>query len=262
MNLDPILQASMAIGGCVFLLWLVSLRIRDASIADIWWGPGFAVIAWIATFNTELAYNRSTLVTAVMTVWALRLASFMANRNLGHGEDRRYQAMRGDSPHFWWISLFKVFFLQGALQIIVSLPVFAAAQSSIPLNIWDLVGITIALIGVATEALADHQLTRFKANPANQGRVMDTGLWGYSRHPNYFGNAVLWVGMGIVGLASTGPWWALAGPAVMIFLLLKVSGVSMLEATITERRPAYRQYMKEVSAFVPWPRKREASKER
>ena len=152
--------------------------------------------------------------------------------------------------------------VNGALQVILSLPVFAAAQSSTPLNIWDLVGITIALIGVATEGLADHQLTRFKAYPTNQGRVMDTGLWGSSRQPNYFGNAVLWVGMGIVGLASGGPWWALAGPAVMIFLLLKVSGVSMLEATITERRPAYRQYMKEVSAFVPWPRKREASQER
>ena len=98
---------------------------------------------------------------------------------------------------------------------------FAAAQSSTPLNIWDLVGITIALIGVATEGLADHQLSRFKANPTNQGRVMDTGLWGYSRHPNYFGNAVLWVGLGVVGLASAGPLWALAGPAVMIFLFFK-----------------------------------------
>jgi steroid 5-alpha reductase family enzyme len=240
----------------VFVLWLISIRIRDASIADIWWGPGFAVIAWIAAPSTSLELTRYTLVIAVMTLWAVRLASFMARRNLGHGEDRRYQAMRGDSPHFWWVSLFKVFILQGALQVIVSLPVFAAAHADAPLGPWDLVGIAIAIAGITTEALADHQLTRFKSNPSNQGKVMDQGLWGYSRHPNYFGNALLWMGMGIVGIAAGGPWWSLAGPALMVFLLLKVSGVSMLEATITERRPAYRQYMNEVSAFVPWPKKR------
>jgi steroid 5-alpha reductase family enzyme len=256
MSLEPITHASAAIGACVFILWLISIRIRDASIADIWWGPGFAVIAWIAAPNTSLEFNRYTLVIAVMTLWAVRLAGFMARRNLGHGEDRRYQAMRGDSPHFWWVSLFKVFILQGALQIIVSLPVFAAAHAATPLNGWDVVGIGIALAGVVTEALADHQLTQFKADPSNKGQVMDQGLWGHSRHPNYFGNSLLWVGMGIVGIAAGGPWWSLAGPALMIFLLLKVSGVAMLEATITERRPAYRQYMNEVSAFVPWPKKR------
>jgi steroid 5-alpha reductase family enzyme len=256
MSLEHVLHSSVAIGACVFLLWLISIRMRDASIADIWWGPGFAVIAWLGALNKNLDFNRHTLVALVMTLWALRLAYFLARRNLGHGEDRRYQAMRGDSPHFWWVSLFKVFLLQGALQLIVSLPVFATAHAETPMNAWDVVGISIALVGIVTEALADHQLTRFKADPNNKGRVMNQGLWGHSRHPNYFGNAVLWVGIGIVGIAAGGPWWALAGPVLMIFLLLKVSGVSMLEATITERRPAYRQYMMEVSAFVPWPKKR------
>jgi steroid 5-alpha reductase family enzyme len=256
MSLEPILLASSAIAACVFVLWLISVRIRDASIADIWWGPGFAVIAWVAALHTHPDPTRYGLVTVVMTLWALRLSIFMARRNLGHGEDRRYQAMRGDSPHFWWTSLFKVFVLQGALQVVVALPVFAAAESQHPVNLWDVLGVALALTGVVTEAVADHQLTRFKADPDNQGQVMNHGLWGYSRHPNYFGNALLWVGMGIVGIASGGPWWSLAGPALMIFLLLKVSGVSMLESTITERRPAYKQYIQDVSAFVPWPKKR------
>ena len=240
---------------CVFLIWLISIKMRDASIADIWWGPGFAVIAWFAWTQANPASLRLSLITIVLTLWGLRLSTFMARRNLGHGEDRRYQAMRGDSPHFWWVSLFQVFFLQGALQVVVALPIFAAAHSQTELNAWDMVGVVIALSGVFIEAVADHQLKQFKANPSNQGQVMDSGLWGYSRHPNYFGNAVLWLGVGIVGIASGGPVWTFAGPAIMWFLLLKVSGVSMLESTITKRRPAYRDYMTEVSAFIPWPRK-------
>ncbi len=228
---------------------------KDASIAEIWWGPGFAVIAWTTWITAVDPSLRLTLMTVVMTTWGLRLSTFMARRNLGHGEDRRYQAMRGDSPHFWWMSLYKVFFLQGGLQIIVALPVFAAAHSQTGLNVWDGVGTVIAFAGIFIEALADHQLTHFKANPENQGQVMDRGLWGYSRHPNYFGNAVLWLGVGIVGIAAGGPLWSFLGPAIMWFLLLKVSGVSMLESTITERRPAYAQYIQEVSPFIPWPRK-------
>ncbi len=256
MSLEPIIEATKVVGASVFVLWLISIRIRDVSIADIWWGPGFAVIAWVVGFHTDPEPIRYGLVTGVMTLWALRLAGFMAKRNLGHGEDRRYQAMRGDSAHFWWVALFQVFIFQGALQIIIALPVFAAAHGHAPLGVLDAVGLIIALAGVVIEGLADHQLTQFKANPANQEKVMDQGLWGYSRHPNYFGNAVIWVGMALVGLSAGGPWWTLLGPALMIFLLLKVSGVAMLESTITERRPAYRQYINEVSAFVPWPKKR------
>ena len=185
----------------------------------------------------------------------------MARRNLGHGEDRRYQAMRAGSPHFWWVSLFKVFFLQAALQIAVALPVFAVAQSQGPLGLLDLLGVALALAGVFIEALADHQLTGFKADPESRDLVMDRGIWGYSRHPNYFGNALLWVGVGVVGLVGGGPWWSFAGPVLMIFLLLKVSGVAMLESTIIDRRPGYEQYIKEVSAFVPWPRRRKVLSE-
>ena len=256
MIFEPFFVCAQAIGACVFILWLISIPIRDVSIADIWWGPGFAVIAWTAWLNTTPISSRYGLVVAVMTLWGLRLASFMARRNLGHGEDKRYQAMRGDSVHYWWVALFQVFILQGALQLIIALPLYAAALGQKAMGVLDYVGIIIALAGVAIEAVADHQLKRFKSSPDSAGQVMNQGLWGYSRHPNYFGNAVLWTGMGLVGIGSGGPWWTLVGPAIMIFLLLKVSGVAMLESTITERRPAYRQYMDEVPAFIPWPKKR------
>ncbi len=255
MDTHTILLTTGIIATCVFLLWLISVRMKDASIADIWWGTGFAVIAWTTWITSVEPTFRLTLITVIMTVWGIRLSTYLARRNLGHGEDRRYQAMRGDSPHFWWMSLFKVFFLQGGLQIVVALPVFAAAASQTSLNVWDVVGTVIAFIGIVIEALADLQLKQFKENTQNQGQVMDTGLWGYSRHPNYFGNAVLWLGVGVVGLSAGGPLWSFAGPAIMWFLLLKVSGVSMLESTITDRRPAYNQYIQEVSAFIPWPRK-------
>ena len=255
MDFSPFLVCAASIGLCVFVLWLVSIPIRDVSIADIWWGPGFSLIAWTAWINTTPQSSRYTMVVVVMTLWGLRLATFMARRNLGHGEDSRYQAMRGNSAHFWWVALFKVFLFQGALQLVVALPIYATALSTVPTTILDYLGCLIALIGVIIEALADHQLKQFKAQPSNQGQVMDQGLWGYSRHPNYFGNAVIWVGMGVMGIAAGGPWWILAGPAIMIFLLLKVSGVAMLESTITERRPAYREYMERVPAFIPWPKK-------
>ena len=261
MAIHTIVLCAGAIAACVSLLWLVSIKMRDASIADIWWGPGFALLAWVAILTSEPNSARGLLVAGVLTLWGLRLSVFMARRNLGHGEDRRYQAMRAKSPNFWWFSLFKVFYLQGALQIAVALPVFAVAHSQADLGLWDGIGLTIAMCGIIIEAMADSQLTRFKAQPHSKGKVMDKGLWGYSRHPNYFGNAVLWAGLGIVGLAAAGPWWSLAGPLLMLFLLLKVSGVAMLESTIAQRRPGYQQYISEVSAFVPWPRRRPQPKE-
>ena len=207
MAIDTVLTCAGTVGACVFLIWLISLKMRDASIADIWWGPGFALIAWVAMLDSGRLSERSMWVCAVLTLWGLRLAFFMARRNLGHGEDRRYQAMRAGSPHFGWVSLFKVFFLQGTLQVAVALPVFAVVHSQAPLGVLDWIGVSIAFAGVLIEALADHQLTQFKADPKHGGKVMDQGLWGYSRHPNYFGNAVLWLGIGMVGLSSGGPWW-------------------------------------------------------
>ena len=243
--------ATYAVLGAVSLIWVISVKMRDASIADIWWGPGFAVIAWTACGVTETPPTRLYLVSGLLTIWGLRLGGFLARRNLGHDEDKRYAAMRGDSPHFWWVALFQVFYLQGLLQLVVALPVFGIVQSAPGLNAFDAVGALITGAGIVYEATADAQLARFKALPETSGRVMRDGLWAWSRHPNYFGNALIWLGIGVVGLAGGAPVWTMVGPALMWFLLLRVSGVAMLERTIVDRRPEYAKYIAEVPAFVP-----------
>lgn len=235
-------------------LWLVSLRLGDASIVDIFWGIGFAIASWTAHVVGGVDSARGWLVCGMVTVWGLRLAAHLARRNLGHGEDRRYRAMREKhGGRFPLVSLGTVFVFQAVLLWVVSWPAqfvhVSGGRSSIG---WlDALGMFMWAVGLAFEWVADVQLARFKASPANRRAVMDLGLWRYSRHPNYFGNFLLWWGIGVMALAAGG-WWTLAGPALLTFLLLRVSGVSLLESTITERRPGYREYMRRTSAFVPW----------
>lgn len=250
-ELSAVLDSALVIGACTSVLWLLSLKLRDASIADIWWGPGFAVVTWFASAAPLEASVRYRATLALMVLWGLRLGLHLAIRNGGKPEDHRYQAMRAETANFPWVSLFKVFWLQGSLQVFVALPIFAIARSSEPLSWIDGLGLVLVLGGILLEAVADLQLKRFKANPESAGKVMDRGLWGWSRHPNYFGNAVLWAGVGVVGVGAGAPWWALLGPAVMWFLLLRVSGVTMLESTIVDRRPEYRSYKERVPSFFP-----------
>jgi len=250
-------RSAAAVAVAMGLLWLVSLRLRDASIADVFWGSGFAMVAWVAAAGNSGAEPRRSLALALVTVWGLRLSLHVASRNLGHGEDARYQAMRrGHGERFWWVSLFTVFLLQGLLLWAISLPLQAVEVASGPPGLgWlDGIGISLWVLGFLFEAVADLQLRRFKADPASRGKVLDTGLWRYTRHPNYFGDALLWWGFGALALA-TGAWWALASPAVMTFLLVRVSGVALLEKDIGERRPGYRAYVARTSAFVPWLRR-------
>lgn len=256
--MDPtlLMTSTIIIVACVSVVWLISLRLSNAGIADIWWGPGFAVIAWTVHTHSQANDLRLKVVTALLTIWALRLGVYLAHRNLGHSEDKRYVAMRLKSNHFWLLSLFKVFILQGALQIVVAAPVIGLSNSTAPMNALDWVGATLMAIGIGIEALADWQLSAFKSKASNRTAVMREGLWGWSRHPNYFGNAVMWLGIGVVAIAGSAPLWTLAGPMLMWFLLLRVSGVSLLESTITHRRPDYVTYIREVSAFVPLPPKR------
>ena len=236
-------------------LWIVSLFIHDVSIVDIYWGIGFIVITWTSHVVTGADSPRAWLICAITTLWGLRLTAHLAIRNIGHGEDRRYRAMREHhGATFPFVSLGTVFVLQGVLMWIISLPLQAAHALGTDRDLtWiDALGVGLWAVGLAFEATADAQLVRFKRSPANVGQVMDRGLWRYSRHPNYFGDFVLWWGFGLVAL-SAGAWWALAGPTVMSVLLMKVSGVTLLESTIVERRPAYRAYIERTSAFFPWP---------
>lgn len=196
--------------------------------------------------------HRGALVLACVAVWAARLGRHLLRRNLGHGEDPRYAAMRAaHGRRFAWVSLFTVFLLQAGLAWIVSLPVQAAVASRGPLGPLDDAAAVLFAAGFLCEAVADVQLARFRADPQSRGRVLDTGLWRYSRHPNYFGNAVLWWGLGLFAVAA-GAWPALLGPLLMTVLLLKVSGVALLERDIADRRPAYANYIRRTSAFVPW----------
>lgn len=235
-------------------LWIVSVVIVNASIVDLVWGPGFAFVAWTTLLLTPNHSPRSWLVCVLVTIWAIRLAVHLGARNIGHGEDYRYRTMRqAHGARFWWVSLGSVFLLQGVLMWIVSMPLqFAQAPDAIePLGWLDIVGAVLWFVGIGFESVADAQLSRFRRSPSGKGGVMDRGLWRYSRHPNYFGEFVLWWGFGAFAL-SVGAWGALIGPLVMSVLLLKVSGVSLLESTIAERRPAYRDYAARTSAFVPW----------
>lgn len=237
--------------------WLVSLLREDASLADRIWPLMIVGAGWAYAFMLPGAGTVATAVLVLATLWALRLALFITWRNWGHGEDRRYRAMRErHAPHFARRSLVIVFGLQALLAWIVSAPLFAArtADSAGPLA-WA--GGALALFGLVYEAVADAQLARFRADPAQRGQVMDRGLWRHTRHPNYFGEACVWWGLWAMVAASGWPGWlAVVSPLLMTLLLLRVSGVSLLEEDISERRPAYRAYVARTNAFFPGPRRR------
>jgi steroid 5-alpha reductase family enzyme len=254
--MTPGLLVAIAAGcgaGLVLALatWALSLPLRDASIADLAWGWLVAGPALVAAALLPTG-PRALPVLALALAWALRLSLYIAWRHRGQPEDRRYQAMRArNDPHFAWKSLYLVFGLQAVLAWIVAAPLFAALASRGPLGALDAAGLALALFGLAFEAVADAQLARFKADPAHRGRVMDRGLWRYSRHPNYFGEACFWWGLGLVAVAA-GAWWALASPLLLTALLLKVSGVPLLEDDLNARRPGYREYVRRTPAFFPW----------
>lgn len=248
--------AGLAAGAAMMsLAWIASLIRRDASLADIAWGPTLAAIAW-AAYAAGGKPEVSLPVAAVITFWAARLAAHIALRHTG--EDRRYVAMRErHGASFPLRSLVTVFLVQAVVAWLVALPVLALASTAPEPQPLLIVGLLIALVGLATETVADLQLTRFRMADHGPDAVLDTGLWHYSRHPNYFGDALFWWGIWIaILIAAPGLWWTVAGPVLMTFFLLRVSGVALLERSIGERRPAYREYIERTSAFVPLPPRR------
>lgn len=236
------------------LLWLVSLALKNASIVDIFWGIGFIVVAWLGFFLAPQGYlPRKQWMCVIVTLWGLRLALHIGIRNRGKPEDFRYAKWREENgPHWWWISYFKVFLLQGFLMWVISTPILAAQISGFPaiLTSTDYLGASLWTLGLLYESIADLQLARFKRNVGNKGKLLTTGLWRFSRHPNYFGEAVVWWGIYIIALAA-GQWWTIFSPILMTWLLLRVSGIAMLERTMS-LRPGYEEYMKKTSAFFPW----------
>jgi len=235
------------------ILWLVSLALENASIVDIFWGPGFILVgAYYAVTVSGAPTQRGLLVLGLVTVWGLRLALHIGIRNAGAGEDFRYRKWREEAgTNFWWISLFKVFLLQAVVLWIVSSPLLPAQLGGgESLTMLDALGIALWIFGFLFETVADWQLQRFKKNPDTSGQVMRSGLWSVTRHPNYFGEAVLWWGLALLAVPGGG-WLSLIGPLMITFLLLKVSGVAMLDTAMVERRPGYAEYIATTPAFVP-----------
>ena len=249
------------VGGLVALavmtaLWLVSLARRDSSIVDIFWGAGFVVLVWVYYALTPDGFaGRKLLVGALVTLWGLRLSVHILIRNWGKGEDFRYQQWReAAGARWWWQSFFKVFLLQGVVMWVVSAPLLAAQISPAPdaLTPVDVLAVALWAVGFFFEAVGDWQLARFKANPANRGKVLDTGVWRYTRHPNYFGDAAQWWAFWLFAAATGAGVLTVFSPVIMTWLLVRVSGVAMLERSLIENKPGYREYAQRTSAFIPW----------
>ena len=239
--------------GLGVIAWLLHIPRRNAGVADSFWSIFFLVLAALYALAGPLASDRALLVLLLVTLWAVRLSAFITRRNWGAPEDRRYAAMRAaNDPGFWWKSLFLVFALQAVLAWIISLPLLAAMLGTSPLGWLDYAALGLWLIGLFFEAVGDQQMADFRARPENRGSVMDRGLWRYTRHPNYFGEACIWWGFYLFALAAGG-WWTLVSPILVTWLLLRVSGVALLERDIGERRPAYGDYISRTNAFIPGP---------
>jgi len=237
------------------LVWLISVRRRDASVADVFWGLGFALLAGLYCLLSPTLTSRSWLVAAFVTLWGARLSLHIFRRNHATGEDPRYGAMRASQGHAFWLrSLFTVFWLQGAIAWFVAVPLLVAVRAARPavLTAVDGVGAALFAVGFGFEVVGDYQLERFKAESSNGGRVLDRGLWRYTRHPNYFGDATLWWGLFAIACATPGGWFTALSPALMSFLLMRVSGVTLLEEGLKASRPGYRAYITRTPAFFPW----------
>jgi len=239
------------------LAWVVSSLKRNAGLIDIFWSLFLLAAAACFFVQQPAPTPRGGLVLALTTLWALRLSIYLAARNWNAPEDHRYQAIRArNQPGFVWKSLYLVFGLQAVLALVVSAPLYAAiaAPGGDAPTMVDLAGAALVLAGIGVETAADWQLAAFRADAANRGRVLESGLWRYSRHPNYFGEFCVWWGFFVIA-AGTGAWWSLVSPLLMSVLLLRVSGVTLLEKDIGERRPAYAAYIARTNAFFPGPRR-------
>jgi steroid 5-alpha reductase family enzyme len=256
MTLAMFAANALSVFALVTALWVWSVYRRDASIIDPWWSMGFLLVTLRTAFATGFTPAK-TLLVGVVALWALRLWWHLTRRAIGKAEDPRYRAFRRHygPERYWWVSYPQVFLLQGALVLVVSLPLqlAAAATAPDPLAWNDLAGLALFTVGFVFEALGDHQLTRFREDPTMKGRVLDTGLWRYTRHPNYFGEAVMAWGFWLAALDRPYGFATAIAPALMTFLLLRVSGVTMLEAQLVKTRPGYADYVRRTSSF--WPRK-------
>jgi steroid 5-alpha reductase family enzyme len=231
--------------------WIISLVRNDVSIVDSLWSLMFLLLLGLYTAMADVDGARSAVVLVLVAIWAVRLSAFITIRNHGQPEDHRYQTIRkNNEPNFRYKSLYIVFGLQAGLAAVIAIPLVYAASGTGALGWLDFIGLALWSIGMFFEVVGDQQLRNFRSNPANRGKVLDTGLWALTRHPNYFGEFTLWWGYYCFALAAGG-WWTIFAPLLMSVLLLRVSGVALLESDISERRPAYARYIETTPAFFP-----------
>jgi len=241
----------------MLILWQISIRIKDVSIVDLFWGAGLGLVSLLMFLVNQPTTFYGIALTAMPIIWSVRYTIFIFRRNWGHGEDPRYTKMRGwvkTEAEFSQLSLKKIFLLQGNWMFIVSLPVIIGlsfqGEPQLPFLIW--VGAIVWLTGVSIEAVADWQLALFRKKPKEPGSVLDQGLWRYSRHPNYFGNALLWWGIFIAACSHPWTFLTIIGPYKMNDLLVNVTGVATLEKKMSREKPAYADYIARTNRFIPW----------
>ena len=252
-----LLQNALIVAVCFVVLWLVALRIRDVSFVDSWWALGMVVLAWSSFFGSGAPSARKLLLLVLCSAWGLRLGGYLLWRWRRNGPDRRYQTMLGKAESERGMSFARgalqlVFALQAPLQFIVALPVQLGQIGDGPFSALSIVGAVLAVVGILFETIGDWQLVRFKNDAANRERVLDTGLWRFTRHPNYFGDCCVWWGLYLIAADSgIGP-WSLPGPVLLTFLLTRWSGMPTIEGRLRRKKPGYEDYVRRTPAFVPW----------
>ncbi len=231
--------------------WALSIKLRDVSIVDSLWSIFFIVFTVLFAWRTGSDSIAAFVLIGLILLWGLRLSGYITVRNHGKGEDRRYQAIRArNQPNFEFKSLYLIFILQMVLATVIVMPVVPILNGAQDANLLTYVGFALAAFGALFETIADAQMARYKATRSAEDTVMNRGLWRYSRHPNYFGEATFWCGVWIAS-ASMGGAWTLFSPLLMTWLLTRVSGVPLLEADLQQRSPAYRDYLLTTPRFLP-----------
>jgi len=253
--MDSRLVSLAAVTSSFSLLWPVSVVLQNASIVDTFWSLGFLTQVAIYHYHKDSEegfFPRKLLVLNLNALWAIRLSLYLAWRNHGLGEDWRYvQIRRGIGPKFWLLSLVYIFLFQSVLNYIIGVPLYYSQTAKSSWTVTDLIGLIVFCFGFIFETVADFQLASFKANPDNKGKLLRSGLWALSRHPNYFGESAVWWGLYLLSCAD-GAWYSGFSPAIMTYLLLKVSGVPFLEKSFKKTKPNFENYVKTTNAFVPW----------